>query len=37
MRWWRLPLSASAGDNWFNQFKLRFNYVAQVYRTTQLP
>ena len=36
MRWWRLPLSASAAGNWFNQFRLRFNYVAQVYGTTQL-
>src|SRR5207248_3313452 len=26
MRWWRLPLSESAGGNWFNQFKLRFNF-----------
>lgn len=37
MRWWRLPLSQTAGGNWFNQLKLRFNFVAQQYGTAQLP
>ncbi|MFK0096831.1 DUF4157 domain-containing protein [Streptomyces sp. NPDC091040] len=36
MKWWRQPLSPQAGDNWFAQFKLRFNFVAQTYGTTQL-
>ncbi|MFD8705682.1 DUF4157 domain-containing protein [Kitasatospora sp. NPDC059648] len=37
MKWWRQPLSAQWGENWGTQFRLRFNFVAQTYGTTQLP
>ncbi|WP_107309390.1 DUF4157 domain-containing protein [Streptomyces sp. TP-A0356] len=36
MKWWRQPLSDKAGENWFAQFRLRFNFVARTYGSQEI-